>query len=981
MYYDMKERLRRFTKNYRQGMIPKVDLEIGTPNDYIGLGTLTRDNMLSFNYNKLPGGVSNQVEITFYTEDIMMEDYMDVENGDKTIEDYIVDHMLEEDSIRFRYGYIEPEGYPPEDAPYLMSPWHSGLIMSYDMNFRGEGIEFTIRCISNTNIEDDENLIALYRLSGVKSPMELLQMGDQPFGTNPSPGDPGAGVPPTQDYIKNGDYLLGEPAVSPSDMKDYLQNGVAQDKGGATSFLVDAVDMYYSLTQEQKDTHGYEDRIRPDVMIIQSGHETAWGHFGGVIDASFNNYAGIKVANPPPGSDNIAGAHQVFDSMEEGVRAHLNHFSIYVNYEPLGDVHPRYHTTKSIIDNDEGFDKARTIADLARWATDENYPVRLQNHLNNMYDYVGIEIESQEVTIQENFEFTTPGLGLFGNIYDVITPNNPFSPGGLALFNIARSMLRRAPPEEAVKWCQTEFRPSDVVKEIAKIKGWKIGRIEETIPVIMEDPPHSWYMNPMVFINEYLTDISIASEALTNRGDYRVYLTDEIDDDGDPTPTVNFHPANYEEDAEQAHFYWWRGKPYMEHGDERFHNLLLNFSPDFEGLLMKDSEITGGSVDNVGYTDETSGEVNLEELAEGADGIPPADNPSTRSDKRDTHFCETSKGDWEANIEAEVSKDAGVYTASMEIVGFPYVQLLHPIRVTVLDRYGNPHHTSGLYTVFEVQESIDMSGYTVSISRANKFSSWLHDARIQDIKERIEHMRDWEPGQEPFGERRGRIGVGDIAGAEFYEDIIPINNQNITGRTLDSLSNIVIHNTAGPYEGNTADNHANAMAIPAEWIGRTAWHFTVDDLHIIQHVPIDERVIHAHNCNATSVGIEICMNKHGMEYYNGIEYVAYKFVGYLLAFLKDEMGKEPNVIRHMDHGPTACPVVLTMGTGDPSVYDNLSFSEKGGPMTWHYAGDTFEYVTRGWDRFKAACYEERDRLRHKLREYDRNLIITTRSEV
>jgi hypothetical protein len=67
--------------------------------------------------------------------------------------------------------------------------------------------------------------------------------------------------------------------------------------------------------------------VRPEVAYAQAAKETAFGRFGGVIDASFHNPCGLKRARG--GGNYDPGAHQRFPSWRAGVNAHLDHLALY----------------------------------------------------------------------------------------------------------------------------------------------------------------------------------------------------------------------------------------------------------------------------------------------------------------------------------------------------------------------------------------------------------------------------------------------------------------------------------------------------------------------------------------------------------------------------------------------------------------------------------------------------------------------------
>lgn len=80
--------------------------------------------------------------------------------------------------------------------------------------------------------------------------------------------------------------------------------------------------------------------IRPEVLYAQAAVETDFGHYTNLVPPSFNNWAGIKIADA---DEAAVENHQVFTSPEEGVRAHFNHMAAYVGLVPVGEPHGRYY--------------------------------------------------------------------------------------------------------------------------------------------------------------------------------------------------------------------------------------------------------------------------------------------------------------------------------------------------------------------------------------------------------------------------------------------------------------------------------------------------------------------------------------------------------------------------------------------------------------------------------------------------------------
>lgn len=89
--------------------------------------------------------------------------------------------------------------------------------------------------------------------------------------------------------------------------------------------------------------HGKKTGLRPEVLYAQSAMETNFGHFDGAVPPEYNNWAGLKIVEDDGDSRKN---HEIFDTPEEGVRAHFNHLSAYTGLEPIGEPHERYHLVK-----------------------------------------------------------------------------------------------------------------------------------------------------------------------------------------------------------------------------------------------------------------------------------------------------------------------------------------------------------------------------------------------------------------------------------------------------------------------------------------------------------------------------------------------------------------------------------------------------------------------------------------------------------
>jgi N-acetylmuramoyl-L-alanine amidase len=87
-----------------------------------------------------------------------------------------------------------------------------------------------------------------------------------------------------------------------------------------------------------------------------------------------------------------------------------------------------------------------------------------------------------------------------------------------------------------------------------------------------------------------------------------------------------------------------------------------------------------------------------------------------------------------------------------------------------------------------------------------------------------------------------------------------------------------------------------------------SWHYTVDDNFIVQQLPVNERAWHAGPANASSIAIEICMNR------DMNAKLAYENAADLVASLVKDLGLTKEQIRtHESWTGKECPRVLLQG--------------------------------------------------------------------
>ncbi|ETF00020.1 N-acetylmuramoyl-L-alanine amidase [Bacillus thuringiensis] len=152
----------------------------------------------------------------------------------------------------------------------------------------------------------------------------------------------------------------------------------------------------------------------------------------------------------------------------------------------------------------------------------------------------------------------------------------------------------------------------------------------------------------------------------------------------------------------------------------------------------------------------------------------------------------------------------------------------------------------------------------------------------------------------------------DISKVPFENSIIPSGNRNRPGYAMNPRY-ITIHTTANKNAGADARAHAQFVNNGGGSAG-VSWHFTVDDLRIVQHLPLNENGWHAGDGNGagnrSSIGIEICENRDGN--FEKALVNAARLVKFLMNHIGIGIG---NVVSHQYWSGKDCPRPILKRTG------------------------------------------------------------------
>lgn len=147
---------------------------------------------------------------------------------------------------------------------------------------------------------------------------------------------------------------------------------------------------------------------------------------------------------------------------------------------------------------------------------------------------------------------------------------------------------------------------------------------------------------------------------------------------------------------------------------------------------------------------------------------------------------------------------------------------------------------------------------------------------------------------------------------EVTREFVEVGRPNRPRTPLRPRS-VTIHNTDNAGRGAGAKAHSRFVREQGFYIHKgekkwVSWHYTVDDKHVIQQLPVNERAWHAGAGNAESIGIEICMNSD----LDAAQ--AYRNAAALVATLVTDLELTPqDIVTHQSWTGKNCPSVLLVG--------------------------------------------------------------------
>lgn len=250
----------------------------------------------------------------------------------------------------------------------------------------------------------------------------------------------------------------------------------------------------------------------------------------------------------------------------------------------------------------------------------------------------------------------------------------------------------------------------EIIYNIAEYEGWRIGIVEECKPVYNKEDTEEGESSEesektfvqkgessTKFILNKLKEAAVSKD--TGKSGYVLWFDDKMD-----KTVINFSSPKYGEP----------NKKYVYRMNAENPN-IINFSPNFSGTLMLSQG--AGEVESR-YVDTLSNDLMYTKRTEEDD----KDFVKAERKKMDTEgyrngIITSSATEDEVNkkLNSLRTRVSEAYGATLEILGDPELKVFETIIVIVLTSEGYIHHTSGIYLVREIKDSIDSGSFTSTL--------------------------------------------------------------------------------------------------------------------------------------------------------------------------------------------------------------------------------------------------------------------------
>lgn len=295
-----------------------------------------------------------------------------------------------------------------------------------------------------------------------------------------------------------------------------------------------------------------------------------------------------------------------------------------------------------------------------------------------------------------------------------------FTPSGATLEVVAMTggVAGFSQPKTAT---YTDMDIHDIVRELAVEEGWIIGTLEACKPVYSEEVDSSGNKKKKTFTRNNVGALQFIKNDLipyavsynTGEGDYQIWF-----DDSQSKPVMYFSSlsmknsldsskAKEEEEVAFYEFSWGTG------GNSK----VLSFKPNYSGQL---AATKGAGTVDVSTIDKLSNEMFKVQYTKFNDPARPTSG--SRSDVIPTkHMSIASNSSYSYDEAAKVAATMWYhasnlsYGAVLTTLGDPNLVPMSMISFLMVNRDGLPHHSSGVYIVTQITDTIENGSFTSTL--------------------------------------------------------------------------------------------------------------------------------------------------------------------------------------------------------------------------------------------------------------------------
>lgn len=247
----------------------------------------------------------------------------------------------------------------------------------------------------------------------------------------------------------------------------------------------------------------------------------------------------------------------------------------------------------------------------------------------------------------------------------------------------------------------SSYNPTEAIKEICKSLGYTIGHMEETVDIQMENPFTLLSDRPITYIQE------IVKMAQTPDGEIASF---NIDESTDP-PTANLTKLTYEDNRPT----YIKTYIYQKGYDSPVQSLSFNINGIFGGAGSSStaSGLQSGVIDTKSKDIEYIKETNRTAIVSATGKY-----QDMREDQSIPHVEYGGSSPDQAHKKLYYSLQYAFnrhYTANMVILGDPTLEMLQNVRIINITDSGKLHHTSGIYMVQKIVDSISDGEYLTTL--------------------------------------------------------------------------------------------------------------------------------------------------------------------------------------------------------------------------------------------------------------------------